>query len=82
MNRGLLAATEGLGISATPEKFRAPHYLCLRRHAGIPKELPETLAGEKVFVSVRGSSMRVTPHVYNSERDVQKLITCLQRAMG
>ena len=49
-----------------PNHLRAPHYLCLRRKAAIPRELPEMLAREKVFVSVRGSSIRVTPHVYNS----------------
>jgi len=80
INRELLAATEELGFSATPEKFRAPHYLCLRRKAGISKELPQTLAREKVFVSVRGSSMRVTPHVYNSKRDMEKLVECLRTA--
>jgi len=80
INHQVLTAAEELGFSATPKEFRAPHYLCLRRTAGISKDLPETLAREKVFVSVRGSSMRVTPHVYNSRPDVEKLIACLKAA--
>ena len=37
------------------------------------------LAREKVFVSVRGTSIRVTPHVYNSATDVERLIACLKQ---
>ncbi len=37
------------------------------------------LAREKVFVSVRGSSIRVTPHVYNTAEDCERLIACLRR---
>jgi selenocysteine lyase/cysteine desulfurase len=37
------------------------------------------LAREKVFVSVRGSSIRVAPHVYNSAEDLERLIACLRR---
>jgi uncharacterized repeat protein (TIGR03803 family) len=47
-----------------------------------PRELPEMLAREKVFVSVRGSSIRVTPHVYNTVEDGERLIACLRRMPG
>ncbi|MBZ5657335.1 MAG: aminotransferase class V-fold PLP-dependent enzyme [Acidobacteriia bacterium] len=81
MNRQLAdAAAAELGFSVPPESLRAPHYLCLRRKAGIPAELPETLARQKVFVSVRGSSVRATPHVYNSATDAERLISCLREA--
>jgi selenocysteine lyase/cysteine desulfurase len=79
LNRHLAEAAADLGFSAPPEPLRAPHYLSLRRQAAIPKELPEMLAREKVFVSVRGSSIRVTPHVYNTVDDGDRLIACLRR---
>jgi len=79
LNRKLAAAASELGFSSPPENIRAPHYLCLRRKAGIPKELPEILARQKVFVSVRGSSVRVTPNVYNSDADCDRLISCLRQ---
>jgi selenocysteine lyase/cysteine desulfurase len=79
LNRRLSTAAGELAFSSPPDELRAPHYLCLRRKAGIPRELPEMLAREKVFVSVRGSSIRVTPHVYNSSDDVERLIACLRR---
>ncbi len=79
LNRQLANAAAELGFSSPPEHLRAPHYLCLRRKTGIPREFPEMLAREKVFVSVRGSSIRVTPHVYNSAADGERLIACLKQ---
>jgi selenocysteine lyase/cysteine desulfurase len=79
LNRQLADAAAKLGFSAPPEPLRAPHYLSLRRKAAIPKELPEMLAREKVFVSVRGRSVRVTPHLYNTVEDGERLIACLRR---
>ena len=37
------------------------------------------LGREKVFVSVRGSSIRVTPHIYDTVEDGERLIACLRR---
>ncbi len=79
LNRHMAEAAADLGFSAPSEPLRAPHYLSLRRKAAIPKELPEMLAREKVFVSVRGSSIRVTPNVYNTVEDGERLIACLRR---
>lgn len=79
LNRHLAEAAAELGFSSPPERLRAPHYLALRRNQAIPKELPEMLTREKVFVSVRGSSIRVAPHVYNTPGDGDRLIACLRR---
>jgi selenocysteine lyase/cysteine desulfurase len=79
LNAHLAKAVSDIGFHAPAEPLRAPHYLALRRNNPIPKELPELLAHEKVFVSVRGSSIRVTPHVYNTVEDCERLISCLRR---
>jgi selenocysteine lyase/cysteine desulfurase len=79
LNRHIAEAAADLGFPSPPEPLRAPHYLALRRKEAIPKELPGMLAREKVFVSVRGSSIRVTPHVYNTVEDGERLIACLRR---
>lgn len=79
LNRRLVSAAAGMGFSVPAEHLRASHYLALRRKGAIPKELPEILAKEKVFVSIRGSSIRVTPHVYNNAEDCDRLIDCLGR---
>ncbi len=82
LNRQLAEAAAELGYTSPAEPLRAPHYLALRRKEAIPKELPVILAREKVFVSVRGSSIRVAPHVYNTTEDGERLISCLCRIGG
>jgi len=82
LNRRLAEAAAEIGFDAPAEPWRAPHYLALRRKVPIPKELPEVLAREKVFVSVRGSSIRVAPHVYNTIDDCDRLIACLRRIVA
>lgn len=79
MNNQIAKAAADMGFQAPAEPLRAPHYLALRRKTSIPRELPEMLAREKVFVSVRGSSIRVAPHVYNTSEDCERLLTCLRR---
>ena len=39
--------------------------------------LRENLKENKVVVSFRGSSIRVSPHLYNTEEDIEKLFSCL-----
>ena len=80
--RELAAAAADLGFTSSPEHLRAPHYLCLRKQEGFSRELPEVLAREKVYVSVRGTAIRVAPHVYNSAADAGRLISCLKQTIG
>ena len=82
LTRQLAEQAAGIGFSSPPEALRAPHYLCLRREVGVPSDLPAALASKKVFVSLRGSSIRVTPHEYNSAQDVDRLIACLRPFAG
>jgi selenocysteine lyase/cysteine desulfurase len=50
----------------------------LRFPAGPPAGLLEKLTADKIFVSIRGDSMRVTPHLYNTDADVDRLFNVLQ----
>jgi selenocysteine lyase/cysteine desulfurase len=69
---------EQLGLSTTPAHLRGDHYLGLRFPGGAPAALPERLAEEQVYVSVRGDSLRVTPHLYNDDTDVARLFAVLE----
>jgi len=66
-----------LGLTSVPAEQRAGHFLGLRFPGGVPDQLLERLFEQKIFVSVRGDSMRVTPHLYNTEHDVDRLIAAL-----
>jgi selenocysteine lyase/cysteine desulfurase len=71
----------GLGLSSPPDASRAPHFIGLKLADGLPADLPAALAERKVYVSVRGSSIRVTPHVYNDERDVERFFEALSAVL-
>lgn len=75
-------AAEELGLGSVAADRRAPHYLGLRFQGPVPADLPARLAEAKVFVSVRGSAMRVTPHVYNTDEDVERLFAVLKAALA
>ena len=68
---------ERVGPSAVPERWRAPHYVCLRSDGLEVGNLLERLAHEHLYVSVRGTSIRVTPHVYNSVEEIDRLAKIL-----
>ncbi|HEX6958745.1 MAG TPA: aminotransferase class V-fold PLP-dependent enzyme [Ferrovibrio sp.] len=70
-----------LGLDSAPPAKRAGHFLGLRFAAAVPADLPARLAAERVYVSVRGKSMRVTPHVYNTDQDVERFFAVLQAAL-
>ncbi len=81
-NIALGKAAEEIGLRAPDPASRAPHFLSLGFPGDVPAKLPERLAEENVFVSLRGRSLRVTPHVYNDDADCERLIAVLKKAIG
>jgi selenocysteine lyase/cysteine desulfurase len=70
-----------LGLTSAPAALRAGHFLGLRFPTSVPDGLLASLASNHVHVSVRGDSMRVTPHLYNTDEDVDRLIHALEIAL-
>jgi selenocysteine lyase/cysteine desulfurase len=76
---------EGLpnaGVTVSPAHLRAPHVLSLSFPDGMPQELPERLAAENVFVSPRLGRLRISPHVYNDEADVDRFLQAFRKVTG
>lgn len=69
------------GLLAAPRHARGPHLIGVRAPNGLPTGLSATLAGEGVFVSVRGDSIRVSPYLYNEESDVDRFFEVLDRIL-
>ena len=67
-----------LGLVSVTEELRAGHYLGLKFPAGMPADIHEQLARRQVHVSIRGDSMRVTPHLYNTDADIDRLFDALE----
>ena len=68
-----------LGIETVPASMRAGHMIGLGLGPEAPKNLAVRLAEDNVFVSVRGRNLRVSPHLYNTQRDVERLFDSLVR---
>jgi selenocysteine lyase/cysteine desulfurase len=66
-----------VGLSCAPAGRRAPHFLSLSFGEAVPESLLSNLAAANVFASVRGTSLRVTPHLYNDVEDVSALVGVL-----
>lgn len=71
-----------LGLGVTPPTRRAGHMIGLRLGGRDPQILAATLAEARVYVSVRGDSVRVSPHVYNDRRDVERFLDVLAGALA
>jgi selenocysteine lyase/cysteine desulfurase len=70
-----------LGLEPVPAGRRANHLIGVRSHAGLPVDLVARLATEQVYVSVRGDSIRISPHLYNTSEDVERLFHVLEAAL-
>jgi selenocysteine lyase/cysteine desulfurase len=71
-----------LGIVTIPKERRARHMIGLMLGPDAPDDLATRLTTHNVYVSVRGPSVRVSPHLYNTESDVYRLFDVLERVAG
>jgi selenocysteine lyase/cysteine desulfurase len=74
-------AVRGIDLSVPDRRLRAPHILSLKFKDGIPAGLTEGLAADGVYVASRLSRLRVSPHVYSDDADVDRFVTSLTRRL-
>jgi selenocysteine lyase/cysteine desulfurase len=70
-----------MGLLVAERQFRAPHMIGVTKPGGFLGTLPELLAQEKVYVSIRGESVRVAPHLYNNDDEIDRLFAALQKVV-
>lgn len=74
----LFDRVRALGYTVEAPEYRGAHLFGLRAPAGTDiTAVGERLRARKVLVSLRGSALRVSPHVYNDARDITALIDAL-----
>jgi selenocysteine lyase/cysteine desulfurase len=71
-----------LGIDVPDARVRAPNILSLAFSSGLPERLVERLALEEVFVAPRLGRLRISPHVYNDEEDIDRCVAALRRLLA
>ena len=67
------------GVDISDARVRAPHILSLGFRRGMPDGLVEALAAEQVYVAPRLGRLRISPHVYNDEADVDRFVEVFRR---
>jgi selenocysteine lyase/cysteine desulfurase len=65
------------GYGVVPSEQRSKHMLGIRFRDGLPSALAAALARANVYVSIRGDSLRIAPHLYNQASDIDRLFTAI-----
>jgi selenocysteine lyase/cysteine desulfurase len=73
---------KSLPIDVPKRQNRAPHILSLGFEGGVRPELVDALAADGIHVAPRLGRMRIAPHAYNDEHDVDRLVAALKRHVG
>ncbi|MBN9085937.1 MAG: aminotransferase class V-fold PLP-dependent enzyme [Reyranella sp.] len=68
-----------LGVGVLDPKVRAPHILCVSFPKGMAPDLPKRLAAAGVHAAPRLGRLRISPHVYNDEQDVERFIEVFRK---
>lgn len=83
LTRPLARSADALGFLIEPPETRAHHLFGLRSKdpGGMaPDRLRDSLGRRGITVSVRGNAIRISPHAYNDERDIEALVEALRAA--
>jgi selenocysteine lyase/cysteine desulfurase len=70
------------GVLVSAARVRAPHVLSLQFPGGLPDDLTARLEAENVFISPRLGRIRISPHVYNDEADVDRFLDVFRQAVA
>jgi selenocysteine lyase/cysteine desulfurase len=83
LSRRLTAGLRGADLAVTilDARLRAPHIVSLGFPGGMAPGLIADLAAAQVFVARRLGRLRVSPHVYNDESDIDRCVEILGRAL-
>jgi len=79
LTAGLVDGLRDAGVTVPDASVRAPHILSLQFPSGIPERLIDRLAAEHIYVAARIGRMRISPHVYNDEEDVDRFVATFRR---
>jgi selenocysteine lyase/cysteine desulfurase len=68
-----------LGMRLPDSKVRAPHILCVSFPKGMAEDLPKKLAADNIYAAPRLGRLRISPHVYNDEQDVERFVEVFRK---
>ena len=81
INRRIRARLESRGFGVPEATRHSPHMFGARLPAGFSGDFIGLLRGQGVFVSRRGSSIRIAPHLHVTEPDLEQLFAAVDCAL-
>ena len=82
LTRELFTEVAEMGYVLEDEAFRAGHIFGLRLPQGLDADLLRAaLQEERVSASLRGSALRISPHMFNDSGDLEALLRSLRAAL-
>ena len=69
-----------MGCASLPPEGRVGHMMGIRLPKGISEGLVRRLSDARIYVSIRGDAIRVAPHLYNDESDIERLFAVLRES--
>lgn len=67
-----------MGLNVADDDQRTPNLIGINFADGVPDHIAPALAAEKIYVSIRGDSIRVAPHIYNDIADIDRMFDVLE----
>jgi selenocysteine lyase/cysteine desulfurase len=78
LTRSIDRRAADIGLAVRAVGCGAGHLTGLRFPEGIPGGLQDALTAAGVYVSLRRDALRISPYLYNSEQDIDRLFEVLQ----
>ena len=78
----LAAGLADLDVGISEPRVRSPHILTLGFADGMPAGLIEALAAQNVYAAPRVGRLRISPHVYNDEADVERFLAAFHNSFA
>ena len=80
INDRIADVLEARGWTPIPKQYRSPHLLGAVSEEGVPEDFVEKLAAQNIYLSCRGESLRIAPHLHVNEQDLEKLLGVLSNS--
>jgi selenocysteine lyase/cysteine desulfurase len=71
---GIARHASRLGFATARDEQRGPHMLGIRLPESARARAAASLAEANCFAAIRGSSLRISPHLHTTDRDVRRLL--------
>jgi selenocysteine lyase/cysteine desulfurase len=71
-----------LNISVLPTSQRAPHFIGLEMDNSKANQVKDVMLKNDISISVRNGNIRVTPHIYNDEQDINTFLEVLSQSIN